>query len=376
MQLIKKILYPTDFGESMESAMASAINIAKKFESELILLHVLPEKIDSARLKELVEEKMEEYMVLFREKEIDCSYVIDSGNPTDVILDIADRKNASFILLGAGKGRKMEFKLGSNSDKIIKNSPVPVWVIEKDKPVDFNTVLCPVDFSEESKLALDNAAHICRRFNSNLRILNVVKSYGDKYKNLNIDFINAEKKMLEESSKEFDSFLEEVNLTGVNWEKEIKTGRPSDEILNYISDHNIDLVLMGSTGKEGLKLFVMGSVTEKVMRTVPCSFIISKSESLIHLKLEKNLEDIDLIYQEGIQLEKDGYLNEAIAMWKRCTVLSEYYLKAWSSIALAYENLGEHDKANSVNEIKLRIQKGIWDKQVEADLRSKHNMFK
>lgn len=371
--LIKKILFPTDFSESVNTALDSAINIAKKFDSKLVLLHVLPEDSDNEELKKLVSIKMEEFVSKVRAHQLDCYYELIAGNPADIILQTAQRKKVNLIVLGASKEKKMEFKLGSSSEKIIKNASVPVWVIEKNKPLSVNNVLCPVDFSEESKIALDNAAHICRKYDAKLTVLNVIKSFKDDYKSLGI---TIENKNEDTSSTELDNFLNEINLKGVDWKKEIIIGKPANEILNYIANNNIGLIVMGATGKTGLKKILMGSVTEKVTRKVPCSFIISKSNRLIHLKLDKNLSDIDQLYQEGEQLFQDGFTKEAIEIWEQCTALNELYLKAWAAIANAYESLGEKAKAKKYLEKKNKIQRSIWDKQVEANLRGNHNLFK
>tara|TARA_B100000809_G_scaffold264907_1_gene322094 strand:+ start:38 stop:1159 length:1122 start_codon:yes stop_codon:yes gene_type:complete len=373
MKLIKKILFPTDFGESMEVALRSVINIAKKFECEIILLHVLPENISNDHLKHLVSIKMKEFEEKIKKEQIKCCFELVSGNSADVIIEVAERKRVNLILLGAGRCRKMEFKLGSNSEKIIKNSTVPVWVIEKDKPVSIDTILCPVDFSDESKLALGDAIHLSRRYDSKLIIMHVIKSLSEKYSDLGLEV--DEPAWVNKIATEFDSFIKEMNLSGISWKKELKEGDPSDEIMDFIASNNVGLLVMGSTGKYGLRKFVLGSVTEKVTRKVPCSFIVIKSESLIHLTLEKGLTDIDSLFQEGVQLEKDGYTDEAIGMWKRCTSMNEYYLKAWGALASIYKKLGEESKAKSYNDIKKSIQRSIWDSEIETDLRGKNNLI-
>lgn len=376
MEILKKILFPTDFGDSMEVALESAIGVAKKFESELILLHVLPENSTNERLKSLVGVKMEEFVTQVKAQGVKCYYELLPGNPLDVICDIAEWKHVNLVLLGAGKSKTLDYKLGRNSEEIIRNVSMPVWVIEKDKPLTFNTILCPVDFSEESKIALDNAIHLCRRFEAKLNILHVVKSHGEEYSKFNLELTGLEAETLEKTTASFDEFLKGINLTGVSWEKEVVFGNPSDEIIKVISANNIGLLVMGSTGKTGLKRFFVGSVTQKVSRKVPCSFIISKSEKLIHLQLNNNLDDIEAIFQEGVQLAKDGYTKEAIVAWKKCTAINELYLKAWSAIASAYESLDRKEDAKKFNDTKKRIQQAIWDQQIEADLRSKHQLFK
>lgn len=376
MELLKKILFPTDFGESMDVALESAIGVAKNFESELILLHVLPENSTNERLKTLVGEKMEEFVAQIKTQGVKCYYELIPGNQLDVICETAENKGVNLVLLGAGRAGKLDYKLGRNSEEIIRNVSMPVWVIEKDKPLIFNTILCPVDFSEESKIALDNAIHLCRRFEADINILHVVKSHGEEYSKFNLELTFLEAETLEKTNASFDAFLKDVNLTGVSWKKEVIFGNPATEILNVIAANDISLLVMGSTGKTGLKRLLVGSVTQKVSRKVPCSFIISKSEKLIHLQLNNNLDDIDALYQEGLQLAADGYTEEAIASWKKCTALNELYLKAWSAIASAYESLDRMEDAKKFNDTKNRIQQSIWDQQIEADLRSKHHLYK
>lgn len=360
----------------MSVALKSVIDIAKKFDSEIILLHVIPEQIESTHLKAKISAKMETFNAKVIAEGVSSHFELSSGNYADAIIDVADRKRVSLIVLGAGSGRKMEFKLGSNSEKIILGSSMPVWVIEKDKPVQMNSVLCPVDFSEESELALDNAIHLCRRYDSKLIVMHVVKSYEEDYAEIKTELNIDNPDYVNNISSKFDEFLEKVNLSDLNWEKVLKVGTPYNEILEYITAENVGLVVMGSSSKTGLKKLFMGSVSEKISRKVPCSFVLIKSESLIHLNLEKELTDIDMIYQEGVQLSKDGYNEEAIAMWKKCTSMNYYHLKAWGAIVSAYETIGDIESAQKYNEIRKRIQRSIWDSQIEADLRNKNILFK
>ena len=204
----------------------------------------------------------------------------------------------------------------------------------------------------------------------------MVKSHGEEYSKFNLDLTGLEAETLEKTAASFDEFLKDVNLTGVNWQKEVVFGDPSSEIEKTISANNIDLLVMGATSKTDLKRLFVGSVTQKVSRKVPCSFIISKSKNLFHLQLNSNLDDIDIIFQEGVQLAKDGFIEEAIVTWKKCTAINELYLKAWGAIASAYESLNRIEDAKYYNDTKNRIQRSIWDQQVEADLRSKHHLFK
>ena len=174
---------------------------------------------------------------------------------------------------------------------------------------------------------------------------------------------------------ELDKLIKDLDLKDVDWSKIVRLGKPADVILDVIKEKNIDLVMMGSTGKGALKRLFLGSVAERVAREVPCSFIINKSEGMIQLKLDREINDIESIYNEGMELANQGFIQEAIIEWKRCIRMNEFYLRAWSAIVKAYENLGDAEKAAMYNDSRERIQRTIWDKQVEADLKGKHYQF-
>ena len=376
MKLVERICFPTDFGKSSEVALESVISIAKRFGSEVSLVHVLPGSMIRDRVQSFVDDEMSRYVGLLEEQGIKCTSDFLHGNHIEKLVSFAERKKSNLIVLGAGHVGKEKFKLGSNSEKIIRNSSVPVWVIEKDSAVNPNSVLCPIDFSEESMLALDNAIHLCRRYESKLNILHVVKGIDKEYTELGADTSIEQAEIVKALELEFDELIKDIDLSGITLDKEVRLGDPADVILDVIKEKNIDLVMMGSTGKGALKRFFLGSIAEKVSREVPCSFIISKIEGMIHLKLDKGITDIESIYIEGVQLAKEGFVQEAIIEWTRCIDMNEFYLKAWSAIAKAYESLGDTKSAASFNASRERIQRAIWDKQVEADLRGKHFLFK
>ena len=55
---------------------------------------------------------------------------------------------------------------------------------------------------------------------------------------------------------------------------ELKVGNPSETILETIKEENIDLVIMGNSGKHGLDRFLLGSVAEKVLRSATCPVLV------------------------------------------------------------------------------------------------------
>jgi nucleotide-binding universal stress UspA family protein len=81
------------------------------------------------------------------------------------------------------------------------------------------------------------------------------------------------KEMLkEEAKRSLDRISEMIKEYGpeINVTLSSKEGSPADVVLKTIEDEDVDLVVMGTSGKHGLDRFLLGSVTEKVVRSAKC----------------------------------------------------------------------------------------------------------
>ena len=70
---------------------------------------------------------------------------------------------------------------------------------------------------------------------------------------------------LEEHGRSIADYMAE-QLSGLSVQTSVKKGNPYEAILNYTQTHNIDLIVMGTHGRSGLDRYLLGSVTEKVIR--------------------------------------------------------------------------------------------------------------
>lgn len=380
MKLLQKILFPTDFSPSADRDLENAISIAKKFESELVVIHVLPNYPSWSPFIVKIRQKVDDQMGVIEAKlktsGIKYQVSLEFGNYAEQISKVARRENVNLTLLGAGTPKNDYHVLGTNSEKIIRSSGIPVWVMQNDWVFSLETILCPVDFSETSKRALENAIHLARRFNSKLLVLHVAEALEEFYTKFDVDLESEMETFEKEESQSFDNFLAQFNLTDVNYQKILKTGNAEDIIRTIIDQEVVDLLIMGTHGRTGLQRFFLGSVTEKVILSVPCSFITVKNVDFIKLSIDKEITNIEEAYKQAVQLAKDGYLQEALAELNRCLEMNELNVKAWRGKAEIYEKLGDKDKATHCDAQADKIQKAIWEKQIEADLRRQHSMFK
>ena len=375
MILLKKVLLATDFSKSCENVVKTAIGLAKTIQSKIILIHVLPDDIINEKAKLLLNEAAirELGVINDRIKSEDIKTdepILEYGSHYDKIVQTADNINANVILIGSGEKSKNDvFQLGTTAEKIIRKSNKPVWVVKKDNPLNVKNIFCPIDFSPESNRALKNAITITRRFKAKLIIFSVYELYYSGLLRIKHDWDEENENISSEHLRNFNSFLEDFNLIDLNWDKEIQSGDPATEILGAISRHKSDLLIMGTTGKSGLSKLIMGSVTEKVIREVPCSFITLKSKDIIDLQLEAEIRDIESHCRTARQLMKDGFLKESINEFKVCLNINGMHIPSLNGIAKVYEKLDDNKNAEKYKNMARYVLSKIWDRKIEGEIR-------
>ncbi len=380
MKILEKILLATDFSPASKNALKMAIAVAKRLNSKIHLIHVIQHKHLSKSTLEPIKEAAATHL---KEKEkeitengikIGNSFLV-TGSPFDQIIKHADFYDVNVIMMSAGETEDEDhFPLGITAQKVIRKSAKPVWIVKPDSPQEIQKILCPVDFSAPSHRALKNAIHLARSFAAELTVLHVIEPLAT---GLLKTSVSSEEKQtyLKEQEAQFDQFLKDFDFYHVRWRKEICQGAPHSQILNNVVDTGADLLLMGSTGRTGLARMLIGSVTEKVTREVPCSFIAEKSEDTIRLHLEEMKDTLESHFKEGKALMDQEFLHEAIQEFRRCLSIELDYEAAWQALAVAYERLGETKAAEESRQRAKEIRDRHWQQIVEAEIRSRHTLF-
>lgn len=147
----------------------------------------------------------------------------------------------------------------------------------------YKKILLPTDGSEYSEKAGEYAIWIADKSFSQIIVLNVIdtsylRSIPQKDLELSLeDQFKAEGNM---AVQKFSEKLEEKECDGkcknIQIITLIKKGKPADEILKTIEEEEIDLVVMGASGKHGLNRLYPGSVMESVVRSARCSVLVVK----------------------------------------------------------------------------------------------------
>ena len=141
--------------------------------------------------------------------------------------------------------------------------------------VNFNNILCATDLSELSNVSISAAVALAKEFNAKLYICHVVDltvqaAYGDVV----LAPIELQNQTTEYALDHINTLIGDQDI---DWEPLISTGHPSDEIAKLVDAYHIDLAVLATHGRSGIKRVILGSVTERLMRILPCPLLIVRS---------------------------------------------------------------------------------------------------
>ena len=375
MKLLEKILWADDFSEVSKDVESMAKKISEVFDSTIIPMHVLPDDILDEKLRaqarQKVEEKLGEKVSRLKEEGVDVKDpLIYLGAPSEGIVKAAIDTNVNIILVGSGLVPKSsKSRLGLTTHRIIQKSEKPVLVIAPGKGLDIKRILCPVDFSSASERALRNAMTISRKFDAQLTVLAVCQGDMPNWLYTAKDREDERQLRLKQHEQSFNKFLKDFHLDDLDWQKLSTEGKPADEIIRIIEARDTDLLIMGTAGRTGLDRFFVGSVTEKVIREVPTSFLTLKSEDVINLTIDTDITDLDEIYKTAVELSENGYYEEAVMHFKDCLSISSMHIPAYFGIADVYEKLKNPEKAEQYRKRGQEIKEHMWYTKVEDEVR-------
>ena len=146
-------------------------------------------------------------------------------------------------------------------------------------------ILVPTDFSEQALYAFEVAISIARRTGAAVKLLHVVdiprtssfSATGDTVYNDNMEQLYI-LRLLETTKEKMRNLLQITPHDGVEVVQEVDVDSISGKIRRVIADDKVDLVVMGSKGSSGLDEFLVGSNTEKVVRTAECPVLTIKKQ--------------------------------------------------------------------------------------------------
>jgi nucleotide-binding universal stress UspA family protein len=287
----KRIVVPTDFSDTADSALRVAGQLADWYAAGLDVVNVVDATVYAYAgypFASLSRELMTGAEAALQKVKVSAGkgtvnrYLL-SGSPAAEIVRHVKQHNADLIVIGThGHGAVARFFLGSVADRVVHEARCPVIVIKapKEKPKHlkkmtkpFTRILFPTDFSETAGRALKQAISMTEDLDAELFVLHVVddsliSTHVEEERKIILDELrkHALKQMQDQLPAEL---LENFETIGA-----VKRGEPGKQISSYAETHGCDLIVLGTHGRTGVERALIGSIADKVVRLAKCPVML------------------------------------------------------------------------------------------------------
>ncbi|MGB5419199.1 universal stress protein [Algibacter sp.] len=264
---MKKIIIPIDFSEHSEYALKTAAKLAKKYDAELLALHMLEmsdimltatdglQTQKAAFFLQLAEQKFQEFLKKDYLDGIKVTPIIKHYKVFSEVNDVARKNNADLVVMGShGSSGLKEYFVGSNTERVVRNADIPVLVVKNDVPdVNFDVVAFACNFSEETIKPYLKAVEMFGKVNTKVYLVHV-NLPSDRF----MSTLEIEKKVVNFFTKA------ENNLGKMKDVIYVSDYTVEEGVLSSANKIGADLIIVPTHGRKGLAHFFEGSVGEDV----------------------------------------------------------------------------------------------------------------
>ncbi len=281
MGMYKKLLVAVDGSEISLHAFQESLRISKE---DVVVLSAAPPYSGDLRvmgasdlselLRQPCEQALGEVMKMAETERAQIRPMCVMAEPYEAIVETAEDEGRDLIVMGVrGASLAERLLVGSTTARVIGYSTQDVLVVPEKGSLGWDNILVATDGSEYSRKAVDKALDLVQYSRGRLTVVSILEISPHIYA--------VAPKVTEEKIKLPQKYVEEVKelaaSRGLLAEGFVRESECANEVICDIArKKSIDLIVVGSHGRTGLKRLLMGSVTESVIAHAPCPVLVVK----------------------------------------------------------------------------------------------------
>jgi nucleotide-binding universal stress UspA family protein len=281
----KKILVAVDGSESSRNALRQAFRLAVEEKCWITVTSVVPPftgdlDLTGVRGDVLVslakpyEDALHEAERIAHDERVLIKTVREEGETYERIVDLADADNCDIIVMGRRGLKKIDRTLvGSVTARVIGHTQRDVLVVPGGTTLGWKKILVATDGSKYSVIAINKAIDFAKAYGGSLVVLSVVDVPTEFY----AEAPKAVEDMIRTAREYTAAVKKQAEADGVKSESYVGEAEAWEAIVKLANDQDVNMIVVGSHGRTGLRRLLMGSVTEKVIGHAPCPVLVVKS---------------------------------------------------------------------------------------------------
>jgi nucleotide-binding universal stress UspA family protein len=273
-----RILFATDGSPESQGAAALLADLPLETDSTITVAHVRED-----------EELTRDPVLAAAQKALShataaVQFLAPVGHPAEEIVEAAERAPADLVVLGSrGHSAVERFFVGSVAERVARHAPCPVLVVRPPvRPL--RQVVIGVDSSDASTAAVAWLRGFPLPDDCEVRLVTAVANlYQISHEHFVLmpPIVEQQTSLADWERERAQARLEqlagELRESGRSVVTELRTGDSASELLDVAETEGADLIVVGSHGLTGLDRFLLGSVSENVLRHAHCSVLIVRA---------------------------------------------------------------------------------------------------
>jgi nucleotide-binding universal stress UspA family protein len=278
--MFETILVPLDGSKLAEAVLSQVRKVLFRKDAEVILVRAVsvpsgtegttPELMESLQIQATW--YLEEQAQILHEQGVRVRTILRVGDPARVILDAASRTEADLIAMTThGRSGLRRWAFGSVAERVIRASKVPVLALRSftatgaeapRRDLTLNRILVPISDADLSLNVIEPAIELAQLFGASVRVLHVCEG-------------GACTMPVPQITRAFERFRD----AGIGVEPLMKEGDAAAQVLDACAETESDLIAMTTHGRAGLSRWMLGSVTEKILRASKVPMLIVRPKA-------------------------------------------------------------------------------------------------
>ncbi len=197
---------------------------------------------------------------------------VAAQNTSHGICDYAHQHRADLVVVGThGRTGLAHLMMGSVAERVVRHAPCSVLAVRPTVTASTfpRHILVATDFSEQSQAALGDVSRLGRAFDAKVTVLHVFQESPDGLPRPRVGYRSLTD--VEGQLREALDDIRSAHFEGRGAIDLVVSSAPALAIAQYAQRHDVDLIVMGTHGRTGLRRMLIGSVAEKTTRIAPCA---------------------------------------------------------------------------------------------------------
>lgn len=273
------VVVGTSLERTSDPVVATGLELARRAGARLVVVHAFPmpavysgtamssgilvpaTQHEEKRCRAVLGEQLERVGASIDDVD---KVVLEPGPPHIWLHETADETRADLVIVGAHEGGALSAVLGSTADRVLRKSTCPVLVVRTALELPVEHVLAPVDLSTLSRHCLERGLRWLTEVQDHppgvvdaLFVLSPVDREGS---------VNFSPEQVDRfAALELERFGDQLEVD-VRVERHTRVGQAKAEILAFLDEHPVDLLIVGTHGRSGFERFMLGSIAAAIVR--------------------------------------------------------------------------------------------------------------